>query len=84
MNIDKWCVVVLCAVIILAMSPLSWKFFPIKKCLIDFDFLLFYLAMPQIMWDFSMWDPSSQTRDQTHTPSIESAVLTTGPPVKSL
>ena len=45
----------------------------LKKCLIDFDFLFLYLAMPQVTWDFSMWDPSSQTRDQSHTHSIESA-----------
>ena len=30
----------------------------------------------------SMWNLSSLTRDQTHTPALESGVLTTGPPGK--
>ena len=32
----------------------------------------------------SLWDLSSQTRDCSHAPSIGRAVLTTGPPGKSL
>ena len=40
---------------------------------------LFFLGM---LWD--MWDPSSLTRDWTGAADSESAVLTTGPPGKSL
>ena len=43
-----------------------------------FNFLSF-LAVPH-----GMWDLSSLTRDPTHIPCIGSAVLTTGPPRKSL
>ena len=39
----------------------------------------FFLAMPR-----SMWDTSYPNRDQTRAPCIGSAVLTTGPPGKSL
>ena len=37
-----------------------------------------FLAIPQ-----SIWDPSAQTRDQTHAPALETWSLTTGPPEKS-
>ena len=57
---------------------------PIKKSQFFFMkaskiLLYIYLAVPG-----GIWDLSSLTRDQTHTPCIGSAILTTRPPGKSL
>ena len=48
-------------------GPLKESFFPPN-----------FLAIPQ-----GIWDPSAQTRDQTHAPALETWSLTTGPPEKS-
>ena len=42
--------------------------------------LLFYVL---VFWLQGMWDLSSPTRDQTHTPALEGEVLTSGLPGKS-
>ena len=46
----------------------------------DFIYLFVCLFSPAL---HSMWDLSSPTRDQTHTPCSASTVLATGPPVDS-
>ena len=49
-------------------------FIELVTILLLFDILIFWLR--------DLCDLSSSTRDQTHTPALESEVLTTGPPGK--